>query len=161
MTIETKRNNIEPMFTSIAFVVVVLLRLLRTIVALEGIGLRQPASSEPVAHGRTGLNTIWISRFSVPDGFQVGSFSLFCETISNPGSLMAVFALIYKSILHFGMFIKFQSWFNILASTASFRFNWFRHGRLLLISDYCLEPVASYTLAVGSLYCSRFMGGVK
>jgi len=51
------------------------------------------------------------------------------------------------------LFEKFSKWFCLLASVAGFCFNWFRHG-FLLIRKSCLGPIASYTLAVGSLYCN-------
>ncbi len=55
---------------------------------------------------------------------------------------------------------KFRNRFDFFASGTSFRYDLLRHGRLLLISDYCLEPLQTQYLC-GSSYCSKKKGGVK
>jgi len=50
------------------------------------------------------------------------------------------------------IFVKFRNWFGLLASIASFGYDWFRHG-FLLQRKSCLEPVAAQT-AIGSFYCN-------
>ena len=56
-----------------------------------------------------------------------------------------------KSISRRTVFVIFRGRFYFFAMTASFCYDCLRHG-FFLIKKLCLEPVARYTLAVGSLY---------
>ena len=69
----------------------------------------------------------------------------------------ATFTVVPITIFAVGTFVKLRKRFCLLANTADFHYDWLRHGRLLLINDYCLEPVAAQT-AFGLLYNSRPLG---
>lgn len=65
------------------------------------------------------------------------------------------FTVVMVSVCFTSVFVKVRNWFNLLASTASFCYDWFRHARLLLISDYCLELVAAHTVSSSFYYTGK------
>ena len=70
-----------------------------------------------------------------------------------------LFALTTTSIFGRGTFIKLGSGFNYLASIASFCFNRFRHG-FLLVRKLRLEPLQTQYLC-GSAYYINSLGSVN
>ena len=92
------------------------------------------------------FNIFWLIFFLISLAISLTVFSL---TKLSLISFSAIFAATLKSIFRSLICIKFRDWFDLLASTAFFRYDFVRHNQFLN-SWLCLEPVTRYALVVGS-----------
>jgi len=177
MTIKTNRNNIEPMLRFVTLVMVIVRRLFTTR-TLQRIWSRQSIFFYRSIDNLTSFNALGITNsicknsrftfFAVCIAF-LASLAFLALVIAFVRSL-AFFALAVLFSTYFTMrliaifatlvFRKFRKWFDFFALATSFRYDLLSHNRLLN-RRLCLEPVAGHTPAVGSLYYSRPIGGVK
>lgn len=107
--------------------------------------------------------------FSIfPTSFAIGSFAFFgllilllvglafsCFLIFTVHNQQANLAIYLNSIFATTGFMKFRNWLDFLAFAASFCYELLRHGFSPCKKSSCLEPVAGYAPAVGSLYCKQ------
>ena len=171
MTTDAYRYNIEPVLFCVAFVVMISLRLLSTI-ALVNLGGWQYAYLHGVIDSGMGFSHFWVlvlppsarpptcnlTLLSLSVIVVVG-FGFFGRWVLHVVCALTHLARGLKSIFSCGAFIKGGNRLNFFALRAVFCYDCFRHG-FFLFKKSRLEPVAAQT-AVGSLYCSILMGGVK
>lgn len=178
MTFSADRDNIKPMFFSIAFVVMVVMSLISTSTT-QGFNTRQNTVSNGCKYLVACFCPFWVILFvvfscslsflalSVP---FLKSFIFLCFAVTTHSFAMNLFAsfrfsvfLTPLSITYFTLvvvaitisrgFVKLKDWFILLASTAGFCYGCLRHG-FLLTRKSCLGPVTAHTV-VGSCYYSQ------
>ncbi len=156
MTFNTNRNYIKPMFRGIAQVVMILLCLLGTIRALQGISTRQFTDSNSVIYSSFSFLAFGTSNTETFNCFAMSSFSFLALMIAFIGCFAFLSFLIFylmrylarltimlKSIFLTSVFVKFRNLFILLTFRTSFRYDFSSHNQLL-ISWLRLEPVAAY-----------------
>jgi len=178
MTMDTNRNNIKPVFRRIAFMVMVVYRLVATR-TLQRIRSRQCTSTNCATNSTCSffINIIWVlimktflhspksrSTFIALSITFVRSLTLFTPPIIFVIGFLVDFSFFTLSIILFAgfayscvsifvacMLIKFSKRFDLLASATSFRYDLLSHFRLL-IRRLWLEPYAPPVGVSGSLY---------
>ncbi len=145
MTRNTNGNNIKPAFWRITGMMI-LFCLYFTVMTTQSIGTGQFASPNSSRH-----NLFCFMSFRMPNtvaliSFLAFSFAFFCLVII----FFADFAFIAMSIFSCMVFVKFRDCFGLLATSASFRYDLFRHG-FFLTKKLCLEPLQTHYLC-GSFY---------
>ena len=173
MTFNTNRKYIKR-FRVIWMMIFLCLRW--TITAFQGIRSRQFTISYNYMYGTSCSALFRMSKtitFSSSFAFFILSvtffsyFALFCFFITKitftarnlPFFCLLIFLSIFRPTYYTYRpmvvfisctFVKLRNWFELLARTASFGYDCFRHNRFLN-KRFCLEPVAAHT-AVGSTY---------
>lgn len=180
MTIKAYRNNSEPVFFTISFVMMVCCCLVSAITFL-GTYTGHPTSSYFHSNCLTCSFVFWAIleifgfctfTFVCLSVFLAANFTLLAFIVAFLGScpalsslsrlkigILALFTGTLQSIGSFSIFAELRSGFNFLATRASFCFNWLRHV-LFLIKRVCLELVTAHTVA-GLFYYTAYSGGVK
>ncbi len=176
MATSTNRNNVKPMFTGIAFMMMVFYRLLTT-KTLKDVRWRKSPRYHSVTNSCSGFTIFWILFMAVflgssaftalsimfPCSFAfIAFFILFSSNLPFFALVIsfvvsfhiytcAFLALCLKSIRTAPVFTKFRNRFNFLASATSFCYSCLRHG-FFSVKKLCLEPVVGYTPIVGSFH---------
>ena len=171
VALNTQRNNIKPVFLGIGPMVVLLGRLAAR--ALQRIGAWKSANSDGVGHSPYSFDLIWVafgvfgigshmSGLALSSGeiSFVGSFACWAGTIGLLVGLLAILAIAVMAVLVSSTSIKFRNGFCVLANRAGLCYSGFRHGCLLLINSYRLEPLAAQTVG-GSFYYSERVGRIN
>ena len=140
MTMNTNRNNIKPAFWCITGMMI-LFCLHFTAMTTQSVGARQFATPNSSRH-----NIFRFMPFRVPSAvalisFLAYSFAFFCLVIL----FFTDFAFIAMPIFSCVVIVKFRDCFGLLATSASFCYDWFRHG-FFLIKKLCLEPLQTQYL---------------
>ena len=170
MTHFTNRNNIKPVFWLIAVPVMVLLCRLRAVMTKQSIRAGQFASRNSVVCSSSSLsffrifNVIFLlslpafftflitSRF-----FSMHVFALFCLSVFFHFCQLASFTTTKMAIFMAIVFVKIRKQFDLLATSASFRYSCLGHSRFSLNSErLCLEPNTRPILVSGSLCYNSF-----
>lgn len=166
MTPSTNRYNIELVFRHIAFVMMIYLGWMFSILTLQSIGAGNFTSSNSPIYSTYSFSPFRVSNevafifFLVSsftfwcfliflNSFETSSFAFFSFVIFYRIQFLAGFAVALKSFSF--AFVKFRSWFELLAFRTAFRYSLLKHY-FLLNRKFCLEPVAGYAPAIGSSY---------
>ena len=185
MTFSAHRYNIKFILLGIAIVVMVFLRLFPTATFKSG-RMSKPTYLDSITYGSTSFAFVDVFKIILPETvlerftlavFAFILYNLFCLSVFTHVFTMKLFSFVSLSILSITnimtqpaiwgisiwlrlVFVKLANWFDFLARATSFRYNCFRHDRLLLISDYCLEPLQTRCLC-GLIYYDRVLLKVK
>ncbi len=156
MTSSTHRNNIKPMFFFVAFMVMILLGGIGTVIAQLSIGTWQFTSFNGYHYGSFGFNIIRIANietilFSAISGFAFiallialsGSFALFTLLIITVYNFPASLATHLEPIFSVPVFVKFRNQKCLFASGTLFGYDLSSHF-CLLVRRLWSEPVAAY-----------------
>lgn len=170
MTRNTNRNNVKPMLFCIAFVVMVLLRLVVATVAFFGIGSWESFVPNLIINCIFCLATFWETSLVPVSTVFCANSSFSCFGVKLPAILtfvsffvslkiskpsftfvvgfLACFTHRLESIRTGTVFVKFKNRLNLLACGTSFGYDLLRHS-FFLIKKLCLEPVSGYSPASG------------
>lgn len=173
MTRNTDSNYIKPVF----IVGMVVFFCLFSTSALKSVGAYHFAVFYSVSYFAAGFVFYYIylfMQFSIKFGCVFAFITLVIFFVSEKMRLLTFFSLrvffcsntlaypakILMAILCRSIFIEIRKGLNCFAITTFLGYDWFRHNRFLN-KRLCLEPVARYTLAVGSSYYNNEMGGIQ
>ncbi len=172
MTSCTQWNYIKMMLNFVAFMVMIFLCLLPTR-TLQNIRSGQFTGTNGIINNLASFNATWIFYLVILCIFSGLAFVSFPESFYskfifiglplvflNNFSFFALPITTCRRFPFFALIVPFGSSFAffsllVLALRGCFCYNLLRHFRLLLISDYCLEPVAAQTAGGSSYYNSN------
>ncbi len=172
MTTNTNRNHIISVSSIVTFMVVVMSSLLRTISTFLCCRVRHFASSNSIPNAGSAnlLHSVLFIPFAnciqglcAPSVFSCSFLTFFSLAIFSfvLTVVYSIASFTYRPLSVFTSFLimKFGEFFNFLATSTSFCFNWFRHG-FFLVKKLCLEPLQTQYLC-GSFYSTALPEGVK
>ena len=178
MTFLINRDNIEPMFGGITFVMVIFFCLCRAVITLQRIWTGKFTICNSTIHSMycfmvVGVKFLIIFSDAIVISFAFltlgitffSSFTLFCLIMMMLSFAMYFFAflsfriffrffqktnftIIPMSIVVIYTFVKFRDWFCFFTSSANFGYDLVRHF-CFSIKQRCLGPVASRELVTG------------
>lgn len=176
MTRNTNRNNIKPVFTRIALVVMVFFCVIAAINTIQCVRPWYFSVYNSTVHNSACFHSLWITeaiclRASVFAlfafyGFVIFTiylvtynFTLFCGPVFGESFIATWLTLIFMAKFARFIFVKFTKQFNGFACRAFSCYILFRHG-FFLIKKLCLEPLQTQYLC-GLLYYNTNGGDVK
>ncbi len=150
MTRTANRNNIKSVLGQIAFVMIVLCLL--TARAFQSVNPRQFADLNGLGYCGICPILLWMHS-STCIAFFASSVTLvislvFLCLVAFCGT---AFTNIYMAVCSRFIFMELRKWFNFLAMSAGFCYNWARHNFLSLQKNVVLEPSQTLYLC-GLLY---------
>ncbi len=183
MARNTSRNDIKPVFGFISQTVVILICLLGAVMAIKITRFWEFIKFNSITYNTPGITFICVffstaflccsaffaltvslrarfSNFSTTQTLAILLLRQFCLIAFSPFAL-AKLTLIMTSKFAFVKFCKLRNWLKLLAGTASFCYDWFRHNVLSSKKNVLVRADRASIALLGLFYYTRARKGVN